>query len=217
MSDIDLIPGDYRRRLARLHLFKVHAVAAALLTVCCASAYAGLGYAQRRLQAEVERLQQAKSATESQRADLDRLHAEQTRLSEQTRLLAGLGGSLTAPRMFLVVDRALRDEEVWFTRWTFQRVGKPLDKAAEPDPAGYILLMPADKGPADAKAWRIDANMTIHGQARDHAALAGFVERLIEQPEVKTAQLLNATLQRQTGSSLVEFDLLVSIDMAAKT
>jgi hypothetical protein len=216
MSDIDLIPADYRRRLARLGQVKAHAVAAAALAVCCATAYAGLDYARRQLKTEVDRLQQAKAITESQRADLDRLHAEQARLSEQSRLQAGLSGGVDAQRMFLVVDRALRDEEVWFTRWTFQRSGKPLDKPAEPASTGYILMLPKGDGQVEAKAWRINSQMTIHGHARDHAALSGFVGRLIEQPEVETAQLLNATLQRQPGSSVVDFDLAVSIDMAAK-
>jgi hypothetical protein len=216
MSDIDLIPADYRRRLARLGQIKAHAVALVALALCCATAYAGLDYAQSQLKTEVDRLQQAKAITETQRADLERLHAEHARLSEQSRLQSGLSGGITAQRMFLVVDRALRDEEVWFTRWTFQRSGKSMDKAAEPLPTGYILMMPKGDGQADAKAWRIDTHMTIHGQARDHAALSGFVGRLIEQPEVETAQLLNATLQRQTGSNTVEFELLVSIDMAAK-
>jgi cell division protein FtsL len=216
MSDIDLIPADYRRRLERLGQIKVHALAAVVLAVCCGMGYAALAYAQRQLQTEVDRLQKAKAITETQRADLERLHAEHARMSEQSRLQAGLSGGISAQQMFLVVDRALRDEEVWFTRWTFQRSGKPMDKAVEPAPTGYILTLPKDEGQASAKAWRIDSHMSIHGQARDHAVLSGFVGRLIEQPEVETAQLLNATLQQQTGSSSVVFDLLVSIDMAAR-
>ena len=216
MSDIDLIPADYRRRLERLGLIKAHALALGVLVVCWAVASTGLGYARSQLKTQVDRLQQAKAITETQRADLERLHAEQARLSEQSNLQAGLSGGIAAQHLFLVVDRALRDEEVWFTRWTFQRSGKPIDKPAESASAGYILMMPKGDGKADAKAWRIDTQMTIQGQARDHAALSGFVGRLIAQPEVETAQLLNATLKRQAGSSIVEFELLASINMAAK-
>lgn len=217
MPDIDLIPSDYRQRLVRLRQLKLHAAAAILLAAGCASAYAGLNYARRQLQVEVDQLQQAKAVTEVQRNELARLQAEHTQLSERARLQAGLSGGLTAQHMFLLVDRALRGDEVWFTRWNFQRSGKHHDQPAEAAASGYILSMPKAAGQADAKTWRIDTQMTIQGQARDHAALSAFVGRLIAQPEVDTAQLLKASLQGHQEQGVIEFELMVRIDMANKS
>ena len=216
MSDIDLIPTDYRRRLARLRQLKAHAVASLLIVALGAGAYAGLVYANRQLRGEVTRLQQAKAITEQQRAELEKLHAEQEHLSEQARLQAGLSGGLTAQRMFLVVDRALQGEEVWFTRWTFERSGKPMDQPAEPVSTGYILVIPQDQAqnPSSAKAWRIDTQMSIQGQAVNHEALAAFVGRLIAQPEVETAHLLEANVVPGKDNGMVEFELSVRINMA---
>lgn len=217
MSDIDLVPSDYRRRLARLRQFKAHGWVGLALLVVCAGAWAGLGHAQRQLKGDVDRMQADKSITEAQRAELERLHGERARLLEEVRLQTGLTGGVTAQHTFLVVDRALRDQEVWFDRWTFDRSGKAQPKQAEAVETGYLLVIPAREGQAEqrSEAWRIDTHMTIDGQARDHAALSGFVSRLLEQPEVATAHLLNSTLQRPAGG-LVKFRLLVGIDMDGK-
>lgn len=218
MSDIDLVPSDYRRRLARLRLFKAHGWVAAVLLLVCAGAWAGLGHAQRQLRGDVERLQHEKSITEAQRAELERLHGERERLREEVRLQTGLTGGVTAQRTFLVVDRALAEGQVWFDRWVFDRAGKSQPKAAEAVETGYLLIIPPREGQAQAagEAWRIDSHMTIEGQASDHAALSGFVSRLLEQPEVETAHLLNATLQRPAAGGQVKFKLLVGIDMEGR-
>lgn len=216
MIDIDLIPSDYRRRLARLRLFKIHGWVTAVLLLACAGSWAGLGQAQRQLRGEVERLQREKSITEAQRAELERLHAERQRLGEEVRLQAGLTGGVTAQNTFLVVDRSLAEGQVWFDRWVFDRSGKSEPKPAETVETGYLLVIPASEGRTASEAWRIDSQMTIEGQARDHAALSGFVSRLLEQPEVETAHLLNSTLQRPTAGGQVKFKLLVGIDMAGR-
>lgn len=216
MSDIDLIPSDYRRRLVRLRQFKVHGWVAAVLLLACAGAWAGLDRAQRELRGEVARLQREKSITEAQRAELERLHAERQRLGEEVRLQAGLTGGVTAQHTFLVVDRALAEGQVWFDRWVFDRSGKAQPKPAEAVETGYLLVIPAGEGRAASEAWRIDSHMTIEGQARDHATLSGFVGRLLEQPEVDAAHLLNSTLQPAAAGGQVKFKLLVGIDMEGR-
>lgn len=210
MPDIDLIPADYRRELVHRRLLAGHAVAAAALIAGVAAASGATAHFAGKLKAEVSTLQQRQNISAAQQADLAQLRERETRLKAQNALLEGLRGGAAAERMFAVVDRALEGDEVWFLRWEFQRARARVEPQPEAVHTGYILVVPQEAGKTET--WQLQTHMKITGQARDHAALSRFVGRLLAQPEVEQARLLNTALRKQPAGELVEFDLAVTVN-----
>lgn len=209
MSDIDLIPQDYRARLWLQSRVKRTAAALVMMVIMAGVAFAVINYLLAQVDRDVSLLQKQQAITTQQREVLTQLNKQKKELEHQLELLMGLRSGASAAAMFIAIDRAITSGDIWFQNWQFQRAGTPVEKTAEPASNGYFIIMPASSDKNTA-AWKIETHMTIRGQARDHSALSRFVRQLFEQPEIQDVRILNTSLA--TNREFVDFNLAVTVN-----
>lgn len=209
MTEIDLIPQSYRtERWQRRWLMRFGVVLSAIL-VLHVTAYAVLHDRIENTEADITRLRMQQSVTEQQRVDIETLTGREAESKRQLDLLEGLRSGGAAQQLFLVVERALVSDDLWFVDWRFQRSGVLID---DPDIAvntGYFIVVPADTQPQEPRPWQVQTHMTIRGQSRDHSALSAFVKGLFAQPEIEDVHLGRTTRSQNEASAVVDFDLAV--------
>lgn len=217
MSDIDLIPTDYRRGLWLRHKLFIFAVLCGGLVALTMVAHFSLGHFVSIAKADIRVLQAQQQIATQQREDLARRQAKKKNYEHQLVLLKGLRSGAAAEKMFITVDRALRDGEVWFLNWEFKRAGEVVKEAARTVNTGYFIVVPAGEGHKKAETWRIDTHMSIRGEARDHAALSRFVRRLVDQPEIQDARVIRTAAHTQLETRVVNFEIAVIVNSGAVT
>jgi len=212
MTEIDLVPGDYRRLTwlrGRVRSTAIVVLAAAFLSVAI---YAGLRIWSVSMDRHIATLQSKQAITNQQREALTQLNIQKSDLQRKLELLTGLRGGAEAVQMFVTIDRAMQDNDVWFLDWDFQRAGTTVKNTPETTSNGYFILIPAENGQGSKEAWKIDTHMTFRGQARDHSALSAFVRRLYRQKEIQDVRILDTT--RKANGGAVEFRLAVTVNSA---
>ncbi len=210
MTDIDLVPNDYRamnwlRSRAKRTLTVTGGSLLATVLV-----YAVIHVLSGKLDQRISVLQSKQAITTQQREVLTRLGNHRSGLERKLNLLTGLRGGTVASRMFVTIDRAMSEDEVWFLDWEFRRAGSAVERKEQTSSNGYFIIIPAADGEESNEAWKIETHMTFRGQARDHSALSGFVRRLYEQPEIQDVRILNTTKDSQ--GKYVEFNLAVIVN-----
>jgi cell division protein FtsB len=211
MTEIDLIPSDYRRRrVMGRWTGRIGRFALGLVALMLASAGL-LGYLTQETQARLAELQTQKAVSTQQRAELEALRAEKTKLEQQLRLLNGLRSGTAAKAMFKTVDQALEGDSVWFEKWGFRRAGTPVEHAPEGKNTGYFIVVPSGRREDKPQTWQIETHMSIRGQALDYAAFSGFVSRLIEQAEIQDVRVLKTGLRQAGGVNVVDFEIAVTV------
>lgn len=209
MLSIDLIPADYRANLRMRRLL-------GLCVACCAGFLllsAGTAYAlNKKIQTvkqatEQARLQYAMSA--QQREQIERLDGGLAALDQELNLLKGLRSGAAAEDLFVIIDRALPGDDVWFVDWQFRRAGVLVPDTVRTVNTGYFIVVPAGQQQDTKAPWQVETHMKINGQATDHAALSRFVRGLFEQPEVQDVKLNRTQVRRFANISVVDFDLAV--------
>lgn len=211
MSEIDLIPTAYLRALQLRTWLRRLFVAFAALLLCLGAAKLGLGYGINARERELERLHVAKAVALERKAQLDLLRREKADLQRRLVILSGLRGGVAARHMFRVVDRAL-DGHVWFVSWHFRRAGELVEKPTETVNTGYFIVVPKQDADEPERAWRLETHMEIRAQANDHSTLAGFVRRLVQQPEIEEVRVLNTRVHRYAATPVVDFELAVVVN-----
>ena len=212
MTEIDLVPGDYRRLTwlrGRVRVAVTVILAAVFLSVAL---FAGLRVWSVSMDRQIATLQSKQAITNKQREALTQLNVHKSALQRKLELLTGLRGGAEAVQMFVTIDRAMQDDEVWFLDWNFQRAGTTVKNTPETTSNGYFILIPAEDGKRSNEAWKIDTHMTFRGQARDHSALSSFVRRLYRQQDIQDVRILDTT--RKANGSVVEFRLAVTVNSA---
>lgn len=213
MSEIDLIPGAYRRKQQLLRRLRRIAYSSAGTLALILGAALFLQHENGILEDGLERLQHAKAISSQQRANLLDINQRKLEITQQYELLSGLRSGIAAVGMLRTVDRAMADAKVWFTDWSFRRAGsKARVSEAQPQlPGKYLILMPRAQAPAGSEAWVIETQMKIDGEALDHAALSGFVSRLVDQPEIQTVRVIRTETFQQQQRELIRFSLDVVV------
>ncbi len=212
MSDIDLIPNEYRLWLWQLRWLKGFGVALALLFIVYTAGYALTTNLLKNTVSEMAKLQKEKAITTMQRDKLQRLDDEQKELERQWTLLNGLRGGTTVQDILRVTDNAFSSNDLWFTNWQFARTGVVVDKKKRTLDSGYFIIVPTkNTGDKEGEAWEIQTHVKISGQALNHAALSGFVSRMLEQPQISNVRILQTSLLRTSAGSVVVFELAVMV------
>jgi hypothetical protein len=209
MAEIDLIPVAYRTRIWVQDWFVRLGVALAGIVVILMAAYFYLASLHRDVSQEVTELQSRQEISNRQREELKQLYDKREAIESQLALLSELRSGAAAPEMFLTLDRALTNGDVWFLDWEFQRAGSLVKAKGESVNTGYFIIVQGGKGKETTEAWKIETHMDIRGQAKDHSALSGFVRRLFAQAEIKDVRIQSTS--RQPGSEIVEFRLAVVV------
>lgn len=206
MSEIDLIPETYRKRLLFTRWMKKSFAGLGLLTIAVVGASLLLRNETQQIDLQLKQLQSQKAITTQQRNELEKLNARNKDLSQQLALLAGLRSGSAAQQMFVTIDRAITASNIWFTNWSFRRAGTATDQPLNTVNTGYfVVIQNADKKVEET--WKIETHMTIQGQALDHAALSGFVSNLINQPEIQRVRVVRTALVTMNSHKLVNFSL----------
>ena len=209
MTEIDLIPKEYRIRQWQSRWLKVAAFLFAAMLLVHLGAYAVLLSQHQAAETEVATLEASQRVSAEQRAELERLSAAKAEFDQQLKLLTGLRSGASAEQLFLTVERALETDDVWFTDWRFQRSGIVVESPENGVNTGYFIVVPPEPGTSSEQPWRVRTHMTIRGRSRDHSALSSFVKSLFGQPEIDDVHLGQTSMTRLDGNDLVDFDLAV--------
>jgi hypothetical protein len=211
MSEIDLIPAFYRKRVLFTKWVKQALLALTAITGVIVSATLALHAYTEDVELELKELQAQKRISTQQRNELEKLNTRKKALTQQLDLLAGLRSGLAVEQLFVTVDKALSKDDVWLTNWRFRRAGTVVEKDPKTVNMGYFIVIPNDERPQQEETWKIETNMKIQGQALDHSALSEFVSNLVEQPEIQTVRVVRTDQISLQGHKLVNFSLDIVI------
>jgi hypothetical protein len=210
MSEIDLIPSDYRNRVVIYGWGKRFFVAMTAFMALFLVIYIVLEVANKRLGENVVLLQNRQQSIVLDRDALREASEKRDHYQRQWELLKNLRSSEAAAKMFVIVDHAISAGDVWFLSWEFRRSDKFVEFMPKSPAESYFIMLSDNKGDETGEAWQITTHMNIKGQASDHSALSKFVRRLYEQPEVKNVRILNTSLINAAKG--VNFDMIVTVN-----
>jgi hypothetical protein len=211
MSEIDLVPTDYRQSLRLRGWLRAFAVAQLCIVVCLVAAKVAVEHGVRAKGREVAALQAAEETARQQQMRLGQLRQEKEAAERRLSILAGLrGGISSSDEMFLAVDGAL-SEGIWFLDWDFRRAGELVDHDPKAVQTGYFIVVPMERPDQPQQAWRLETHMEIRGQALDHSTLARFVSRLLDQPLIEQVRVVNTRVRGYTAAEVVDFELAVVV------
>jgi hypothetical protein len=213
MPEFDLVPRDYRLRQMLRSRLRTGAIVLVCLIAVSGGAHLGLNYVSEGMKAEIDILKKNRSITARQIRQLRGLTDNRDTLQSQLSFLTGLRGGAEAPLMFVVVGRAMVEEEVWFESWEFKRAGFEVPRD-ERRSNGYFVTMPAVGGEKEQNLWKIETHMDVRGKAVDHAALSRFVARLFHQPEISDVRIKHSQLG--SDGRFIEFSLVMTVDNSAR-
>lgn len=214
MAEIDLIPQEYRTWLVQRAMLQRFAVACGLCALAIAAAAYFLGAATGQVRERVAELQSQNAITQQQQAELERLNVQQAEYERQWALLRSLRAGVAVEDIFLIIDRSLTGNELWFNDWKFRRAGVVIDGQQRGVETGYFIVVPADGQPAGD--WQVETHMTISGQAEDHQALSTFVRTLFEQQDVRDVNVHKTTMINYGIGRVVDFDMTVVLNSALR-
>jgi len=212
MSELDLIPQDYRDKLARRAMLRQYLIGFAILNVLiliCGGLFAHL---TTQTNSRIKALQSQNLITEQQRTQLEALAAEQTGFEQRWALLQGLRAGAEIEDIFTIIDRALSGNDLWFVNWSFRRAGVVVDGETRTVETGYFLIVPTDEQPDEPPEWQVETHMTLEGRAVDHQALSTFVRSLFEQPDIKDVSVQRTSLIDYANGRVVSFDLTIILN-----
>lgn len=212
MSEIDLIPSDYRSGLWRRRALKIFGISCGAIMVTTAAATATFSSTTSRIESQIADLEAQRAVTAQQRAELEALDGQRTEFEKQLDLLQGLRSGAAADAMFVTVDRALEDHGVWFTRWQFQRAGVLVAEQQDEVYTGYFIVVPEGERNNDDPDLQVETRMTIEGQAVDHSALSDFVDGLFAQPEIVDVRVQKTFLRAYPRMDVIDFSLAIVLN-----
>lgn len=210
MSEIDLIPPRYKRRM-QLRRWLVRAGVVYGVVACSMfGVRSALSHQVGEQKRQIENLQFEQQRIELEQRRVQELETQKEGLARRLAVLEGLRGGVAAKGMFAVIDRAL-GPDVWFRSWAFRRAGEIVNEEPGTVRTGYFIVLPKESENEPPRAWRFETHMEITAEAHDHSALASFVRQLAEQPEIESARILNTRIRRQVDGDRVEFELAITV------
>ena len=212
MDEIDLIPSSYRDLICKLRTIKIFAYIFLVLISLSGIAYGALEYVKYEASKEIAELSELKAITSQQREELNQLKADKSKLEHQWALLNGLRSAVAAEDLFIVIDTAIKDVDVWFTAMKFQRAEYEVEKENVVN-TGYFLIVTPDK---DKQSLAIGTKLHITGEAPNHSMMSKFVNNLLDQPEILDVKVLETKINNNHKASSVNFNLAIMINLDEK-
>lgn len=211
---MNLIPEDYKRYVQQLFIFQRWAFVMVIFIVLATSVSFGLSYAADSYKKEIVVLEKKKAISSKQRSLLQTLEKDRNKLEEKYGVLEKLRGGAVAENMFVTVDKALDDKNVWFTNWRFDRAGSRTSELPKGVNTGYFIIIPENEriNKKAQEAWEIQTHMKVSGEAKDHEALSSFVRRLLQQPQIDDIRILNTQQRTQLNTTVVDFKLVITVN-----
>jgi Fimbrial assembly protein (PilN) len=212
MSDLDLIPNDYRqlqrlRWQVKLYIF----ILLTLVTVIIAGKLSLKNIIDEKGN-NVADYESKQYKLEMQQQQLNTLKNEKNKLDEKVTILRSLRNGPAAETMFIVIDHAYVDG-TWFKRWYYQNGGDSVTlKNREVPESGYFIIIKDDDNPNKHHAYILNTNMEISGQAMSHTNLSELVNNLISTKEIDDVKILNTSLNKINNNEVVNFDLSITVN-----
>ena len=210
---MNLIPEDYKRCLQQLFILQRWGLAMFVIIVISVLISFALNYKANEYQKEIVLLEKKKAISSQQRNLLQNLQKDHSKLLTKRRVLEKLRGGELAKNMFVTFDRALDGNDVWFKKWRFDRAGSKTNEIPKGINTGYFIVIPkSNSNNKTGEAWKIQTRMEVDGGARDHEALARFVRRLLQQPQIGEVRILNTRQQAHADITVVSFKLSIIVN-----
>lgn len=209
MDEIDLIPSYYRERVVKLRLIKIFGLVFLCLGLLTGVAYGALEYVNRGTKVEISKLSKIKEITSLQREELRLLKLEKKKLDYQWALLDGLRTAVAAEDLFIAIDNAIQDVDVWFSSMMFQRNEIEIEEKNIAHAGYFFIVTPNDK----EQSLAIGTKMHIKGEALNHSSLSTFVNNLIDQSEILDAKVLETSSGNNRDSNIVKFNLSITVNL----
>jgi len=216
MSDLDLIPQDYRNWINQRVMVRQHVIAFAILNIVILASSGVLVQFSKQALARVQELQSEIAITTQQHAELEQLKEKQSEYERRWSLLQGLRAGAAIEDIFKIIDRALINNDLWFVNWSFRRAGVIVDGETRGIETGYFLIVAEDERDDANSELLIETHMTVQGQARDHQALSTFVRSLFEQPDIKDVRVQKTELIDYANGRVVSFELTIVLNSAVE-
>ncbi len=209
MTEIDLIPGDYRKQLVLRRHLKRLATALMVVAVCLGASRTALGYLMWRESAEVFRIEQQQQELQTSQNKAEVLRQQRHVTEQQLAALEQLRGRDRVAQLLGALDEAY-DEHIWLDRVHLQR-RDAMGVSANSPVAGRseIVVLPNVTGAA--LPVELQQGADIIGHASNHSELASFMQRLGAQPAVADLRLINTTTRSYTSVQVVDFNLAVQM------
>ncbi len=214
MSELDLIPQDYRNWLNQRAMIRQYVILFAVLNVVVLASSGVLSQLSKSAMQTVQDLQSQSAITEQQQVQLEQLREQQAEYERRWSLLRGLRAGAAVEDIFLIIDRALSSNDLWFVNWSFRRAGVVVDGETRDVETGYFMIVLEEGNYSDDSEWQVETHMTVNGQARDHEALSRFVRALFEQPSIKDVSVQKTALVDYANGRVVEFELTIILNSA---
>ena len=209
MDEIDLIPSYYRERVVKLRLLKIFGFIFLCLGLLTGVAYGALEYVNRETKVEISKLSKIKEITSLQREELRLLKLEKKKLDYQWALLDGLRTAVAAEDLFIAIDNAIQDVDVWFSSMMFQRNEVEIEEKNIVHAGYFFIVTPND----EEQSLAIGTKMHIKGEALNHSSLSTFVNNLIDQSEILDAKVLETSSGNNRDSNIVKFNLSITVNL----
>ena len=210
MTEVDLIPEDYRQAMSLRRFSKGFFIAFGVVVLLV-----GLGKGILNSLVAIEKsatatLETGKASIVAQRAALENIRARQTELQGRLVMLESLQGGSPVGSMFEIINRAV-NESVWFTSLKFKRTMEAPGVSAQSSDPGFIGSEPASGNkPANDQQERM--RLEISGQALSHSALAELVKRFLDQQEIEDVHIINTSTLQYPAGQVVAYNLVVLIN-----
>lgn len=214
MTDIDLIPADYRQWLQSKATLVRYTIAIVLVNLVFVAAGLLLARAATTNQAHVVQLQAENAVTQQQHAQLQQLDNQLAEYERRWSLLRGLRAGAGIDDIFLLIDRSIVAGELWFVDWGFKRAGVIVDGQQRGIETGYFIIVQDTEDPFADSDLSIETHMTIRGQAKDHQALSTFVRTLFEQRDIKDVNVKRTSQTNYANGRVVDFDVTIVLNSA---
>ena len=200
MSEFNLVPQEFfLREKKRTAIW----IAGAVISVVLALVMLSFVFVEAFVAAqegEVAELREQKALSMAERDRLAFLQRRKETLQADKLLLSSLRAGSTMPELVQAIEAARPDEEVRFESWHFRRAGIRTDAESEARPPSYYFV--AAQPNQFPKVWDSLTHMTINGEAKDHAALSRFVQRLFGQPNIDDVRIQRSS-QSASGVAFI--------------
>jgi cell division protein FtsB/predicted nuclease of predicted toxin-antitoxin system len=206
MSDMDLVPGEFRRSLALRGNLRRFFWGAVLLVVLVATARAALGYLTWRERTQVVSLEQQQLAFSQTENQTESLRQQRLVTQQQLATLDKLQGSELVERFLWSIDDAYV-EHIWLDAIQFKR----RENTGAPTGASPEATQAAPQGTANANDLNVLHDAQITGHAATHSDLATFMQSLGAQPAVADLRLINTATRSYTSVQVIDFRLALQV------
>ena len=209
MSDMDLIPSDYRQNINRHQYLRKFMMLCALVLFSIGLIKILLSYMIWRENVQVVRLEQQENILVQNKAKTESYKQQKHVTAQQLAALNELRGGDRVALFLQAVDTAYRNG-VWFDSVHFMRETGTTTLNLPGAANTGIIVVP--NGAESKQNIDFKQRVEILGHALNHTLLAEFMRTLGAQPSITDLQLIDTGTRNYTTMQVVDFNLALQMD-----